>query len=216
MAFQNDHPVYQAIRLNYETANLGPETPLKIDALAHQHSSSAIPVREALIRLASEDVAQLIPGQGFRIRSISHDEMLSHYRICKFLFDMTLSDLEHLQNMSLSSCVAISWSELEPADRTADTEPAYQERRLSALGALVLNSTQNKVYQRSLLITRPVRWIMHDDPDMAPNISEYLKTVLPHLENRQFCEARLVVLNYFDKMQTALRTPYEMYCRQFV
>ncbi len=215
MTFQTDHPVYRAIRDQYEMAKLGPGRPLKIDSLAEKHRSSTIPVREALIRLASEDVAEQIPGQGFHIRSVSLDEMLIHYRICIALYDMALNDLDRLQQMSLRSSVAVNRVDLEPADHKAKTEPARQERRLCALGALILNSTQHKVYQRSLLLTRPVRWIMHENPDIDPNISEYLEALLPCVEAHQFSEARHLVSNYFEKIQATLRTPYEMYCRQF-
>ena len=215
MSFQADHPVYLAIRRQYETAKLGPRAPLKIDHLADRHCSSTIPVREALIRLTSEDVAEQIPGQGFHIRGASLDEMLIHYQICLTLYEMALVDLERLENVCLRSSVSANEMDLCPADIRAETGPEFQERRLHALGSLILNPTQNKVYKRSLLITCPVRWIMHGDPELDPNISEYLEALLPSLKARRFSEARGVMQAYFERIQSTLRTPYEMYCRQF-
>ncbi|WP_299775526.1 GntR family transcriptional regulator [uncultured Tateyamaria sp.] len=215
MSFQADHPVYLAIRRQYEMAKLGPRAPLKISQLADRHVSSTIPVREALVRLTSEDVAEQIPGQGFHIRSVSLDEMLIHYQICRTLYEMALNDLERLEHVCLRSSVSINEVDLRPADDKAETKPEFQERRIRALGGLILNPTQNKIYKRSLLITCPVRWIMHGDPELDPNISEYLETLLPCLKARRFAEARKLVTTYFESMQSTLRTPYEMYSRQF-
>ena len=129
MPFQVDHPVYLSISRQYDMAKLGPRAPLKISQLADRHVSSTIPVREALVRLTSEDVAEQIPGQGFHIRSVSLDEMLIHFQICSTLYEMALNALERLEHACLRSSVSSNEVDLRPADDRAETQPEYQERR---------------------------------------------------------------------------------------
>ncbi len=215
MGFQSDHPVYYAIRRDYETGRLAPESTLNIGALAKQYIYSSVPVREALIRLTAEDIAELVPGRGFQIRKIGCKEVENHYRIFRLLFLDSIENLQSMPQTYIRQRIEQYKSRLIVPDVSKKSCPDYKEDRLVVLGKFIMNTTAYAIYERSLLITRPLRWSCYDNPNLEPDILKHLSTFLEHLEASAFDDARASVVAYFQERQNCLPAIYEKYRCQF-
>jgi DNA-binding GntR family transcriptional regulator len=75
--------VYEALRSEILLGRRLPSSRLQLNELAEQHGVSLSVVREAVTRLASEDLVEATPQRGFRVRSISiaHLEDLTWVRV---------------------------------------------------------------------------------------------------------------------------------------
>jgi DNA-binding GntR family transcriptional regulator len=71
--------VYEALRRDVMALKLAPATSLDEAQLCRQFKVSRTPVREALIRLASEGLAELYPNRGARVASLDFVDVVDHY-----------------------------------------------------------------------------------------------------------------------------------------
>ncbi|OGA85442.1 MAG: hypothetical protein A3G27_02980 [Betaproteobacteria bacterium RIFCSPLOWO2_12_FULL_66_14] len=71
--------VYDALRRDIMCLDLAPGAALDEGQLCRQFKVSRTPVREALIRLASEGLAELNPNRGARVASIEFADVVDHY-----------------------------------------------------------------------------------------------------------------------------------------
>jgi GntR family transcriptional regulator, carbon starvation induced regulator len=67
--------VYEALRSDILFGRRLPSSRLQLNELAEQHGVSLSVVREAVTRLASEDLVEATPQRGFRVRSISLEHL---------------------------------------------------------------------------------------------------------------------------------------------
>jgi len=67
--------VYDTVRSDILLGRRLPSSWLQVGKIAEQHGVSLRVVREAVTRLASEDVVEATPRRGFRVRSISLDHL---------------------------------------------------------------------------------------------------------------------------------------------
>ncbi|WP_064697140.1 GntR family transcriptional regulator [Rhizobium aegyptiacum] len=65
MIYQSNRPAYQALKRKIVEGDIPFGAPISVKSLEAEISSSAIPIREALIALAAEDVIDCYPGKGF-------------------------------------------------------------------------------------------------------------------------------------------------------
>ena len=71
--------VYTALRKAIMALDLLPGTSLDEAQLCRQYKVSRTPVREALIRLSSEGLAELFPNRGARVASLEFVDVVDHY-----------------------------------------------------------------------------------------------------------------------------------------
>lgn len=71
--------VYEALREAIMALELAPGSALEEGQLCRQYKVSRTPVREALIRLASEGLAELNPNRGARVASLDFIDVVDHY-----------------------------------------------------------------------------------------------------------------------------------------
>jgi DNA-binding GntR family transcriptional regulator len=71
--------VHEALRDSIMSLELAPGASLDEGQLCRQFNVSRTPVREALIRLASEGLAQLNPNRGAKVASIEFVDVVDHY-----------------------------------------------------------------------------------------------------------------------------------------
>lgn len=71
--------VYEALRRAIIALELAPGANLEEPQLCQQYKVSRTPVREALIRLASEGLAEIQPNQGARVASLDFVDVVDHY-----------------------------------------------------------------------------------------------------------------------------------------
>ena len=67
--------VYGALRSDILFGRRPPSSRLQLNELAEQHGVSLSVVREAVTRLASEDLVEATPQRGFRVRSLSLEHL---------------------------------------------------------------------------------------------------------------------------------------------
>lgn len=66
--------VFDKIRDRIVSGELGPDLPIRQDAVAAEFGISKIPVREALGRLVSDGLVAALPYRGFVVRTLTRDE----------------------------------------------------------------------------------------------------------------------------------------------
>jgi DNA-binding GntR family transcriptional regulator len=71
--------VYEALRQSIISLRLAPGDPLEELQLCRTYKVSRTPVREALIRLASEDLVELEPNRGAKVASMQFVDVVDHY-----------------------------------------------------------------------------------------------------------------------------------------
>ena len=67
--------IYEALRSDILFGRRLPSSRLRLNELAEEHGVSLSVVREAVTRLASEDLVEATPQRGFRVRSISLEHL---------------------------------------------------------------------------------------------------------------------------------------------
>jgi DNA-binding GntR family transcriptional regulator len=71
--------VYEALRRAIMSLELAPGSSLEEGGICRQFRVSRTPVREALIRLASEGLADLQPNRGARVAALGFADVVDHY-----------------------------------------------------------------------------------------------------------------------------------------
>jgi DNA-binding GntR family transcriptional regulator len=71
--------VYEALRRAIISVRLAPGEPLEELQLCKTYKVSRTPVREALIRLASEDLIELEPNRGAKVAALQFVDVVDHY-----------------------------------------------------------------------------------------------------------------------------------------
>jgi DNA-binding GntR family transcriptional regulator len=153
--------VYEALRTDILFGRRLPSSRLPINEIAEQHEVSVSVVREAVTRLASEDLVEATPQRGFRVRPIS----LEHFR------DLTWVRIQ-IETMALRQSIAqgdVAWeADLVAAhhrlsvtstyleDGTGNTEwmaahGAFHAALAAAAGSPVLERVRRQLYDASEL-----------------------------------------------------------------
>ena len=81
--------VYEALRRGIMSIELAPGTALEEGRICRQFSVSRTPVREALIRLASEGLAELQPNRGAKVASLGFADVVDHYEAMDIFMPIT-------------------------------------------------------------------------------------------------------------------------------
>jgi DNA-binding GntR family transcriptional regulator len=71
--------IYAALRHAIITLDIDPGTPLEEERLCREYKVSRTPLREALIRLASEGLVELEPNRGARVAALQLVDVIDHY-----------------------------------------------------------------------------------------------------------------------------------------
>jgi DNA-binding GntR family transcriptional regulator len=71
--------VYESLRRAIVSVRLAPGEPLEELQLCKTYKVSRTPVREALIRLASEDLVELEPNRGAKVAALQFVDVVDHY-----------------------------------------------------------------------------------------------------------------------------------------
>ena len=111
------HKVYEALRRKLMRLELPPGSALEEGQICRAFNVSRTPVREALIRLASEGLAELNTNRGARVSSIQFVDVVDHYEAmdvflpvaCHFAaLRRTEEDLAGIRSSIKRLCAAVS------------------------------------------------------------------------------------------------------------
>jgi DNA-binding GntR family transcriptional regulator len=81
--------VYEALRHAIIALDLAPGAALDEGPLCRHYKVSRTPVREALIRLASEDLVELQPNRGAKVASLQFLDVVDHYEAMDIFLPVT-------------------------------------------------------------------------------------------------------------------------------
>lgn len=93
MIYQSSRPAYQALKRKIVDGELPFGAPISVKALEAEVGFSAIPIREALIALAAEDLIDFLPGRGFFNKRLEAESVTQR--------------LDFLQNLMLASAATL-------------------------------------------------------------------------------------------------------------
>ena len=77
--------IYEAIQQSIVNNSYKPGEELQIDRLAEEFGVSTTPIREALIRLESSGLVQLIPNKGARVTAFQEEDIRDTWEVRKLL-----------------------------------------------------------------------------------------------------------------------------------
>lgn len=145
--------VYDALRQSIIGLWLAPGEPLEELQLCRAYKVSRTPVREALIRLASEDLVELEPNRGAKVASMQFVDVVDHYEamdifqpvICHFA---AVRRNEH-DLAEIESCLGEFRKALAQRDSEAIILANFNLH--SAIAAASHNRTLEKAYRRMLV-----------------------------------------------------------------
>lgn len=145
--------VYEAMRENILKLRLSPGADVNEAQLEHEFSVSRTPVREALIRLASEGLITLLPNQGARVSSIELSDIAPMFEMLELTQRAVTrwcatrrqgDDIEDLRK--LSTAFEAATRELDP-NQMGECNHAFHSRIAACCGNPFLAS----VYDAQLM-----------------------------------------------------------------
>jgi DNA-binding GntR family transcriptional regulator len=145
--------VYDALRQSIISMRLAPGEPLEELQLCRAYKVSRTPVREALIRLASEDLVELEPNRGAKVASMQFVDVVDHYEamdifqpvICHFAAVRRSKD----DLADIESCLGEFRKALAQRDSEAIILANFNLH--SAIAAACHNRALEKAYRRMLV-----------------------------------------------------------------
>ncbi len=145
--------VYAALRHAIIVLDINPGTPLEEERLCAQYKVSRTPLREALIRLASEGLVELEPNRGAKVAALEFIDVVDHYEAMDVLQPViwhfaavrrTEDDLD-----AIRTCLAAFREAVAREDAQAIIESNYAVH--GAIAAACHNRSLAKAYHQMLV-----------------------------------------------------------------
>ena len=206
MSFSQDHPVYIRLRTAIFSGEIAPGTHLKINELSRLCKTSTAPLREALVRLATEDILHYNFSHGYTVRNISISELSDTLRLLHLIINNSLR---------IQGGLSASFTKLLENCEEADFEISSIWSHKCSLGMIISRIIFTPVEERKL---QKLAILLEPFEIGIKNIdrSEYLA----HEMNREFITALKVgefllttqiLKNYFDIRIKTLPLLYQEY-----
>ena len=213
MTYSKDHPVYTKLRKAIVSGEIAPGSHLKISRLSKQLRTSTAPLREALTRLASEDLVHSDFSHGYTVRTISFTELSDTIALIELTLISGFERISHKvpQEILTQTAGLVSVSSLSNTSRPSlgdDLQaivsccralmPIVAERQLARLALLMLP------FQTGTLDLEP--------PDFPrKDLLARLAAALQAGELTAVCD---VLKEYFGRFQEALPFLFHAYERR--
>lgn len=145
--------VYAALRHAIIVLKVEPGAPLEEERLCQQYNVSRTPLREALIRLASEGLVELEPNRGAKVAALQFVDVLDHYEAMDVFQPViwhfaavrrTTADLEHIE-----ACLEAFRSAIMREDAEAIVRSNYEIH--AAIAAACHNRSLEKAARQMLV-----------------------------------------------------------------
>jgi len=176
--------VYLSIREQIFDGRLPANSFIHIQSLATFHKVSALPVREALIRLSAEDLVEYNRSRGFMPSLISLNTLVDSYDI-----------IHHIYQLNLRINIAT-----KPADNLPDDEIIMSiaedenitarsvDEALEVFASRLLREHFYGCFLRELRRTRPFRFQTFQLRDDIALIAEYIRDMKAMVINREYAK----------------------------
>ncbi len=145
--------VYAALRHAIIVLQVEPGAPLEEERLCQQYNVSRTPLREALIRLASEGLVELEPNRGAKVAALQFVDVLDHYEAMDVFQPViwhfaavrrTTADLEQIK-----ACLEAFRSAIRREDAEAIVQSNYEIH--AAIAAACHNRSLEKAARQMLV-----------------------------------------------------------------
>jgi DNA-binding GntR family transcriptional regulator len=136
--------VYEALKARVIAYEFSQGKRIYLEPVAEQLGVSTTPVREALNRLAAQNLVVKAPGKGFIALKLSEANLLGHYELVRILVkhELGMLDLEGRRDLRTYEPIALVLNKLRrPRQPDAGTLARYTAEIFTDLGSLRENST---------------------------------------------------------------------------
>jgi DNA-binding GntR family transcriptional regulator len=133
--------VYEHLRQGILANAYPPDTPLPEESLAARLNVSRVPVREALRRLASDGLVNLIPRQGAVVSSLSPKQFLDAYRLREALESLAIRLA--MPRLTADDIQSLEWRQAEMRAAAAERDVEQFFTANAAFHALFVERADN-------------------------------------------------------------------------
>ena len=135
--------VYDQIRQDIISGFLKPGEPLRVEKLSDRYETSGSPVREALNRLSANGMVGSRDNRGFRVPTVSRDELIELYKTRCWIDEIALresisnggTEWEESLVLCLHRLTRIPRNQGEDAGSNPDWDAAHREFHLALVNA---------------------------------------------------------------------------------
>lgn len=183
---------------------------LLIQQLATEYESSRTPVKEALIRLVSDNYVEMVDGGHFRVAEISEDEVLEIFEIRRSLESMVVEGLARVitdeQLAELGALIERSRQAQKTDDRLTvlQCDTTFHNRLTELYGNEVNRSVLEMLNER----IQRTRFLTQSSPHLKMIDGEHGK-VLEALRSRDGAEAARYMREHLTNVREDMRVMIE-------
>jgi len=114
---------YQRLRSDIIQGVLAPQTRLRVTEMAERYDSGAIPVREALNRLAAEEMVVHSEQRGFAVAPISNEDLVDLTRTRSWLAEVAMREAIQHGDAAWEERVLVTYHRLSKVPRYLSVQP---------------------------------------------------------------------------------------------
>lgn len=177
-----DHHVYISIREQIFDGRLPANTFIHIQSLATAHKVSALPVREALIRLAAEDLVEYNKSRGFAPSLISLNALIDSYDIIYHIYQLNIK----INIANKGATTVIDNSIIETIDDGENITACTVDEALEIFASQLMREHFYVCFLRELRRTRPFRYQTFHLREDIPVIADYIRTMKKMVISRDY------------------------------
>lgn len=174
----SDHKIYLSIRDKICSGQISVDTFLNIKDLSDNLNVSPLPVREALIRLASEDLLNYSRAKGYFLSKIDYESLLGAYNNMYILAKSAA--IWRLNNLSDQPAVRLRpLAEIQLCQ--TQLEPDSIDTVLEGVAVSLMTAHSSRLFLHELRRTRPFRSCIapyRDDKDLVISYLAQLRAFL--------------------------------------
>jgi len=152
--------VFRRIRADIISCRLMPNERLRIEALRERYNVGGSPIREALMRLQAETLVELEQNKGFRVASVSREQLIDVMRMRREIEGIALrwsienADVEWEANLVSAFHRLSRQSKIDAADGTIDPNWSKEHRAFhaalaAACGSPMLLNMRNGLFDQA-------------------------------------------------------------------
>lgn len=198
--------MYEALKDLILTNTYKPTTVLQIDRLADEFGVSATPVREALVRLESDGLVNLIPNKGAQVTDIHEDDIRNTWEMRRLLeLYAARTSIGCIKDVELAELeVELIHVRDDPFDnnRYIASDMHLHETLFVHLGNEILKDSIRRVHQMSLRIRYfAEQSVATHDSAVHEVIQEHL-AILEALRSRDIARIEAVLYKHLQNGET--------------
>lgn len=205
-----DHHVYLSIRGQIFDGRLAPNSFIHVQSLAELHKVSALPVREALIRLAAEDLVEYTKSRGFMTSLINLSTLADSYEIVYQLFQSSVrSNIASKSVKSRIDCSPIQHVFENRVVTAKDVEDA-----LELFASTLMREHFYSCFLRELRRTRPFRYQTFNLRNDIAETIKYFRSMKELVLKQDYISIYRITKSFYEYNSSNLMDLYQDYVQR--